>query len=102
MIKQELIEEFYVRKKDLETEMKSVNRDFERYYSVLGAIAELIELAEQLDEPKECILDKKYNLICMNCNQDYSDYQYDAMDHCFLADKANYCPNCGAKIKREV
>jgi hypothetical protein len=88
------------------------------YYTILNAI---VELAEQLDEPsrEECrLVANEYNIcsccdynmnnlikdIVTGCDKDECDYDCDGavVHQIFWTSKyMNYCPNCGAKIKKE-
>jgi transcription initiation factor IIE alpha subunit len=55
-----------------------------------------IYLAKELDEPKECEWkeNESNGYFCSNCH-------YDLM-RTHATDNFNYCPNCGAKIKKEI
>jgi len=111
---QELIKELYkklVGKKTIELleEKTTVRDDWDKrlvevraigyhngYYQ---AIAECITLAEQLDEPKECFYEiVTKNKKCVECSNCGDKKHIETI----RLNKFNFCPNCGAKIKREV
>jgi hypothetical protein len=95
----------------LECNRKAIDNIYNTFQILLHGID---QLAEQLDEPKECVFehhDNKCKCNCLNCNQYF--YLSDDCDNCnkgiaefgtakYLINNFNYCPNCGAKIKREV
>jgi hypothetical protein len=59
-------------------------------------LEELSNLIEQLDEPKECEWkpDGSNGCFCSKCSY--------CLIRTYKTDNFNYCPNCGAKIKKVV
>jgi DNA-directed RNA polymerase subunit RPC12/RpoP len=103
MNKQELIEKI---KNMHEVDAKNEYEYGEPYYSR----DDYLKVIEQLDEPsRECeiVLEDNENGIYKGNPKEY--YKCSQCDDCFPVDKTdidymsfiNYCPNCGAKIKRE-
>jgi DNA-directed RNA polymerase subunit RPC12/RpoP len=59
----------------------------------------LYEVLNELDESQECyILETENHIKCSNCNNHFDLFKW--VNSQFIDHKVNYCPNCGAKIKR--
>lgn len=98
MDKKELID---IIKKELEKD--SADNGYIDYY---GGVSWVLELAEQLDEPKECELKKMKDSSIWAGKDNYFEWDCTACDDLIITSGKNdtknwnYCPNCGAKINR--
>jgi len=109
MTKQELIEklEFEPCNECIEVREKSESDDYLCNYcqGYRDANNYAIELIEQLDELKECEFNENKNIendfYCSNCKSNfYQCHTYECSCTPSISEY-NFCPNCGARIRRE-